>query len=80
MRELSFNQTHFASRFGGSQTAQGQAARKTCDQTSVSGTEAADKAADSDSEGEEPKDDMDLFSSQSQTEATKSKKNDMIIQ
>lgn len=65
----------FDSRFGGSQSSKSQAANKACDRTAASGTEASDRAADSDSEeGEDPKDDLDPFSSQGQTEATKSEK------
>lgn len=63
----------FDSRFGGSRSSQTQVASKSCDTTAASGTEASDRAADSDSEeGEDPKDDLDPFSSQGQTEATKS--------
>ncbi|XP_041794392.1 serine/threonine-protein phosphatase 6 regulatory subunit 2 isoform X1 [Chelmon rostratus] len=59
--------------FGGSRSSQSQAASKACDRTATSGTEASDRAADSDSEeGEDPKDDLDPFSSQGQSEATKS--------
>ncbi|XP_035521444.1 serine/threonine-protein phosphatase 6 regulatory subunit 2 [Morone saxatilis] len=72
-KEINFaTQTKSRNRFGGSQ-AQSQAASTACDMTAASGTEASDTAADSDSEeGEDPKDDLDPFSSQGQTEATKS--------
>ena len=66
-----FNQAYlgglFISRFGVSQSAS-----KACDSTATSGTEVSDRGADSDSEGEEPKDGLDPFSSQGQTETTKS--------
>lgn len=70
------NQTHlnvlFYSRFGGSQSSQSQATSKACDRTAASGTEASDRAADSYSEeGEDPKDDLDPFLSQGETDATK---------
>ncbi|XP_051237506.1 serine/threonine-protein phosphatase 6 regulatory subunit 2 isoform X2 [Dicentrarchus labrax] len=73
-KEINFaTQTKSRNRFGGSQSAQSQAASTACDMTAASGTEASDTAADSDSEeGEDPKDDLDPFSSQGQTEATKS--------
>ncbi|XP_039990157.1 serine/threonine-protein phosphatase 6 regulatory subunit 2 isoform X1 [Xiphias gladius] len=68
-KEINYaTQTKSRNRFGGSQSAS-----KACDRTATSGTEASDTAADSDSEeGEEPKDGLDPFSSQGQTEATKS--------
>ncbi|XP_023259700.1 serine/threonine-protein phosphatase 6 regulatory subunit 2-like isoform X1 [Seriola lalandi dorsalis] len=66
-------QTKSRNRFGGSQSSQSQADSKACDRTATSGTEVSDRAADSDSdEGEESKDGLDPFSSQGQTEATKS--------
>nr|XP_046249551.1 serine/threonine-protein phosphatase 6 regulatory subunit 2 [Scatophagus argus]XP_046249552.1 serine/threonine-protein phosphatase 6 regulatory subunit 2 [Scatophagus argus]XP_046249553.1 serine/threonine-protein phosphatase 6 regulatory subunit 2 [Scatophagus argus] len=73
-KEISFaTQTKSRNRFGGSQSSQSQATSKACDRTSASGTEASDRASDSDSEeGEDPKDDLDPFSSLSQTEAAKS--------
>lgn len=73
-KEINFaTQTKSRNRFGGSRSSQSPAASKDCDETAASGTEASDRAADSDSEeGEDPKDDMDPFSSQSQAEATKS--------
>ncbi|XP_041794393.1 serine/threonine-protein phosphatase 6 regulatory subunit 2 isoform X2 [Chelmon rostratus] len=73
-KEINFaTQTKSRSRFGGSRSSQSQAASKACDRTATSGTEASDRAADSDSEeGEDPKDDLDPFSSQGQSEATKS--------
>ncbi|XP_076588645.1 serine/threonine-protein phosphatase 6 regulatory subunit 2 isoform X2 [Chaetodon auriga] len=72
-KEINFAaQTKSRNRFGGSRSSQNQAASKACDRTAASGTEASDRAADSDSEeGEDPKDDLDPFSSQGQTEATK---------
>lgn len=45
---------------------------KVCERTSASGTQASDRAPDSDSEEEEPSDDLDPFSSQDQTEPAKS--------
>ncbi|XP_070827575.1 serine/threonine-protein phosphatase 6 regulatory subunit 2 isoform X1 [Chaetodon trifascialis] len=73
-KEINFAaQTKSRNRFGGSRSSQNQAASKACDRTAASGSEASDRAADSDSEeGEDPKDDLDPFSSQGQTEATKS--------
>lgn len=68
----SLNQTYIISRFGGSQS-QSQAASKACDRTAGSGTEASDRTPESDSEEEEePKDDLDPFSSQGQTETAQS--------
>lgn len=61
----------FYSRFGGSRSSQSQAAIKVNDKTAVSGIEASDTAADSDSEEEDPKDDLDPFLSQGDTDATK---------
>ncbi|XP_077373120.1 serine/threonine-protein phosphatase 6 regulatory subunit 2 [Festucalex cinctus] len=65
-KEFSYaTQTKSRNRFGGSQAAQGQAPSKACDRSATS-----DKAASSDSDdGEELKDDMDPFCSQ--TAATK---------
>lgn len=60
-------------RFGGSRSSQSQAAIKTCDTTAASGTEIPDAAGDSESEEEEdPKDDLDPFSSLDHSEAAKS--------
>lgn len=60
-------------RFGGSRSSQNPAASKDCDGTAASATEDSDRAADSDSEeGENPKDDLDPFSSQGPTDGTKS--------
>ncbi|KAM7414474.1 hypothetical protein PAMA_019343 [Pampus argenteus] len=70
-KEINYaTQTKSRNRFGGSQSSQSQAASK----AAGSGTEASDRTADSDSdseEGEEPKDDLDPFSSQGHTETTK---------
>ncbi|XP_035797865.2 serine/threonine-protein phosphatase 6 regulatory subunit 2 isoform X2 [Amphiprion ocellaris] len=72
-KEINYaTQTKSRNRFGGSRTSQSQAANKSCDMTAASGTEVSDRAADSDSEEEDPKDDLDPFSSQDQTEAIKS--------
>ncbi|XP_054632418.1 serine/threonine-protein phosphatase 6 regulatory subunit 2 isoform X2 [Dunckerocampus dactyliophorus] len=70
-KEINYaTQTKSRNRFGGSQAAQGQAAAKTCDRSATAATQASDNAAGSDSdEGEELKDDLDPFSSQ--TESTK---------
>lgn len=66
------NQTYFISRFGGSQS-QSHKTSKACDRTTGSGTETSDRAPGSDSEEEEePKDDLDPFSCQGQTETTQS--------
>ncbi|XP_029290508.1 serine/threonine-protein phosphatase 6 regulatory subunit 2 isoform X2 [Cottoperca gobio] len=66
-------QTKSRNRFGGSRSPKSPAVSKDCDRTADSGTEASDRAADSDSEeGEDPKDDLDPFSSQGPTEAAKS--------
>lgn len=59
----------FFVRFGGSQSSQSPTASKVCGMTAA---EPSDGAAGSDSEEDEPKDDLDPFSSQSQTEAAKS--------
>lgn len=64
-------QTKSRNRFGGSQSFKSQAASKACDRTPASGTETSDRADNSDSEGEDPRD-LDPFSSQDQAEATKS--------
>ncbi|XP_049431323.1 serine/threonine-protein phosphatase 6 regulatory subunit 2 isoform X3 [Epinephelus fuscoguttatus] len=70
-KEINFaTQTKSRNRFGGSRSSQSPAASKDCDRATASGTEACDRTADSDSEGEDPKDDLDPFSSQ--TDATKS--------
>lgn len=61
----------FFSRFGGSRSSQSPAASQTCDRTAPSGTEASDRSADSDEE--EPKEELDPFSSQGQAEPPKSK-------
>lgn len=59
-------------RFGGSRSSRSQAAGKASDRTAASGTEITDRAADSDSEeGEDPKDDLDPFLSQGESDATK---------
>ncbi|KAM9854381.1 serine/threonine-protein phosphatase 6 regulatory subunit 2 [Aulostomus maculatus] len=72
-KEINYaTQTKSRNRFGGSQAAQGPATHKASNRKASSSTEASDKGADSDSEGEEPKDDLDPFSSHSQTEATQS--------
>ncbi|KAM6926697.1 serine/threonine-protein phosphatase 6 regulatory subunit 2 isoform 1-T1 [Lycodopsis pacificus] len=73
-KEIKFAaQTKSRNRFGGSRSSQSPAASKDCDRTAASGTEASDRAADSDSEeGENPKEDLDPFSSQGQTDGTKS--------
>ncbi|XP_035497525.1 serine/threonine-protein phosphatase 6 regulatory subunit 2 isoform X1 [Scophthalmus maximus] len=73
-KEINYaTQTKSRNRFGGSQPSLSQSASKACDRTATSGTELPDKAADSHSEEtEEPKDDLDPFSSQGQTEAAKS--------
>ncbi|XP_030282135.1 serine/threonine-protein phosphatase 6 regulatory subunit 2 isoform X2 [Sparus aurata] len=72
-KEMNFaTQAKSRNRFGGSQSSQGQAASKPGDKTAASGSEASDRTADSDSEeGEDPKDDMDPFSSLGQTETAK---------
>ncbi|XP_045894331.1 serine/threonine-protein phosphatase 6 regulatory subunit 2 isoform X1 [Micropterus dolomieu] len=71
-KEINFaTQAKSRNRFGGSRSSKSQAASKACDRTEASGTKASDRAADSE-EGEDPKDDLDPFSSQGQTEATKS--------
>ncbi|XP_028287920.1 serine/threonine-protein phosphatase 6 regulatory subunit 2 isoform X2 [Parambassis ranga] len=65
-------QTKSRNRFGGSRSSQSQAAIKTCDTTAASGTEIPDAAGDSESEEEEdPKDDLDPFSSLDHSEAAK---------
>uniref|UniRef100_A0A3P9JHI6 Serine/threonine-protein phosphatase 6 regulatory subunit 2 n=1 Tax=Oryzias latipes TaxID=8090 RepID=A0A3P9JHI6_ORYLA len=64
-------QTKSRNRFGGSQSSQSQA-ESTCQRTAASNTEAPDREASSDSEEEEHNDDLDPFSSQSQTETAKS--------
>ncbi|XP_042351456.1 serine/threonine-protein phosphatase 6 regulatory subunit 2 [Plectropomus leopardus] len=70
-KEINFaTQTKSRNRFGGSRSSQSPAVSKDCDRTTAS--EAEDRAADSDSEGEDAKDDLDPFLSLSQTEATKS--------
>lgn len=70
-KEISFaTQTKSRNRFGGSRSSQSQTASKACDKTSTSGTEASDRAADSDSEGEDTKDE-DPFASLGHAEATK---------
>lgn len=59
-------------RFGGSRSSRSQAASKASDRTAGSGTETADRAADSDSEeGADPKDDLDPFLSQGESDTTK---------
>ncbi|KAA8590169.1 hypothetical protein FQN60_014103 [Etheostoma spectabile] len=72
-KEINFaTQTKSRNRFGGSRSSS-SAANKDSDRTAASGTEVSDRAADSDSEeGEDPKDYLDPFSNQGQTEATKS--------
>ncbi|XP_047451518.1 serine/threonine-protein phosphatase 6 regulatory subunit 2 isoform X2 [Mugil cephalus] len=71
-KEINYaTQTKSRNRFGGSQSPQGQAANKTCEKTGACGSEASERATDSDSEEEDPKDDLDPFSSQEQTETTK---------
>ncbi|XP_044211638.1 serine/threonine-protein phosphatase 6 regulatory subunit 2 isoform X1 [Thunnus albacares] len=72
-KEINYaTQTKSRNRFGGSQS-QSQAASKACDRTAGSGTEASDRTPESDSEEEEePKDDLDPFSSQGQTETAQS--------
>lgn len=58
----------FYSRFGGSQSSQGQAASKASDRPA----EASDRATDSYSEeGEDLKDDLDPFLSHAESDATK---------
>uniref|UniRef100_G3PHE6 Protein phosphatase 6, regulatory subunit 2b n=1 Tax=Gasterosteus aculeatus aculeatus TaxID=481459 RepID=G3PHE6_GASAC len=74
-KEMKFAQTQTKSRnrFGGLRSSQSPAASKDCDRAEASVPEASDTAADSDSvEGEKPRDDLDPFSSQSQTDGTKS--------
>ncbi|XP_073327456.1 serine/threonine-protein phosphatase 6 regulatory subunit 2 isoform X2 [Pagrus major] len=73
-KEINFaTQAKSRNRFGGSQSSQSQAASKPGDRTAASGSETSDRTADSDSEeGEDPKDDLDPFSSLGQTETTKS--------
>nr|XP_040017628.1 serine/threonine-protein phosphatase 6 regulatory subunit 2 isoform X2 [Gasterosteus aculeatus aculeatus] len=73
-KEMKFaTQTKSRNRFGGLRSSQSPAASKDCDRTEASAPEASDTAADSDSvEGEKPKDDLDPFSSQGQTDGTKS--------
>ncbi|XP_044050670.1 serine/threonine-protein phosphatase 6 regulatory subunit 2 isoform X2 [Siniperca chuatsi] len=73
-KEINFStQTKSRNRFGGSRSSKSQVASKACDRTAASGAEASDRAAESDSEeGEDLKDALDPFSSQGQTEATKS--------
>lgn len=72
-KEINYaTQTKSRNRFGGSQSSQSQAASNTCDHTAAPGTEVPDKEADSDSEeGEDPRDDLDPFVSQDQTDAAK---------
>ncbi|XP_036962456.1 serine/threonine-protein phosphatase 6 regulatory subunit 2 isoform X1 [Acanthopagrus latus] len=72
-KEMNFaTQAKSRNRFGGSQSSQSQAASKPGDRTAASGSEASDRTADSDSEeGEDPKDDLDPFSSLGQAEAAK---------
>uniref|UniRef100_UPI0037E90ECA serine/threonine-protein phosphatase 6 regulatory subunit 2 n=1 Tax=Semicossyphus pulcher TaxID=241346 RepID=UPI0037E90ECA len=73
-KEINFaTQAKSRNRFGGSRSSQSQAASKASDRTAAPGTEASDRAPDSDSEEEEePKDDLDPFSSLAHTEASKS--------
>ncbi|XP_067358476.1 serine/threonine-protein phosphatase 6 regulatory subunit 2 isoform X2 [Channa argus] len=78
-KEINYaTQTKSRNRFGGSWSSQIPVTSKACDETeacertSTSVNEASDRAADSDSEEEEPKDDLDPFSRQSQTDSTKS--------
>lgn len=71
-KEINYaTQTKSRNRFGGSQMAQGQTPTKAGDGPGASGNEASDRTPDSDSEEEETKDDLDPFSSQGQTDATK---------
>ncbi|XP_072241829.1 serine/threonine-protein phosphatase 6 regulatory subunit 2 isoform X1 [Leuresthes tenuis] len=72
-KEINYaTQTKSRNRFGVSQSSQSQTASATCDRPAASSTDVPDRAADSDSEEEDPKGDLDPFSSQDQTEATKS--------
>ncbi|XP_026220987.1 serine/threonine-protein phosphatase 6 regulatory subunit 2 isoform X2 [Anabas testudineus] len=72
-KEINYaTQTKSRNRFGGSRSSQSPTASKACDRTATSSAEAPDGVPDSDSEEEEPKEDMDPFSNQGQTESTKS--------
>ncbi|XP_041651632.1 serine/threonine-protein phosphatase 6 regulatory subunit 2 isoform X2 [Cheilinus undulatus] len=72
-KEISFaTQTKSRNRFGGSNLSQSSATSKACDRTAAPCTEASDRAPDSDSEEEDPKDDLDPFSSLAHSDATKS--------
>lgn len=71
-KEINFaTQAKSRNRFGGSRSSQSQAAGKTCDRAATSSAETPDRGADSDSEEEDPKEELDPFSSQGQTDATK---------
>lgn len=59
-------------RFGGSQYSQSQVASATFQKEAASSTDIPDREADSDSEEEDPKDDLDPFSTQGQAETTDS--------
>ncbi|XP_030586521.1 serine/threonine-protein phosphatase 6 regulatory subunit 2-like isoform X2 [Archocentrus centrarchus] len=71
-KEINYaTQVKSRNRFGGSQSSQSQASSKSCDMTAAS--ESSSRTADSDSDdGEDPKDELDPFASQDQTEATTS--------
>ncbi|KAF7662079.1 hypothetical protein LDENG_00246990 [Lucifuga dentata] len=73
-KEINYaTQTKSRNRFGGSQPSQSHAVSKASDRTAGSGTKTSDTAAGSDSEErEEPKEYLDPFSSQGQTEAAQS--------
>ncbi|XP_068168396.1 serine/threonine-protein phosphatase 6 regulatory subunit 2 isoform X2 [Antennarius striatus] len=72
-KETNFaTQAKSRNRFGGLRSSQSQATHKVHDATAASGTEASDRAVDSDSEeGEDQRDDLDPFLSQGQTEDVK---------
>lgn len=70
-KEINYaTQTKSRNRFGGCPSSQSQALSKTCDKTAAAAAESPDKTADSDSEEAEPKDNLDPFLNQGQTDTT----------
>ncbi|KAM6937759.1 serine/threonine-protein phosphatase 6 regulatory subunit 2 isoform 1-T1 [Xenentodon cancila] len=72
-KEINYaTQTKSRNRFGGSQSSQSQAASSIFQKAAASSADLPDREPDSDSEEEDPKDELDPFSSQDQAEATDS--------
>ncbi|CAG5958089.1 unnamed protein product [Menidia menidia] len=70
-KEINYaTQTKSRNRFGGSRSSQSQTASTTCDRPAASSPDVPDRAEDSDSEEENPKEDQDPFSSQEETKTS----------